>query len=459
MKTVKNVLFISDSSVSGSSISYLKDKFSFSLQILSFKDVLAAPFEAYDSIIVDLNIFKSYASFDEELSLFNKKKHFWTHLENKDVANFLDSRIPHVFKLVQKLKSKNIKNNLFVLNNFFNRSVQFFLQELFDLKAFKFVKDEYSIYKKSDDILEDCKGIPSLIDVNVENQKFLNFMFFKFSLTSSNDNLEILGKIKNSKKIIAFKIKNKNQYLIPFYHLDNHCLEYINKILEKYKNDNLSYSQLYQRTVAEYWKKSYEIKELKEIIKKINVTEKEIETQQNYLNELKDEFESVCSDVSILILQGKKLEEVLQTFLKKHQIETKKIPNSDTEFYFQLNKNTYCAVEVKSFEKNKIGGEHPFFQLGKWKYDLEKYLKTEFETEFNHDKPNIICLLIVNNGFSLHPENRKLSISENIKNRFSDFKVITTINLLKILNFSEGNKKFFEKILCSKEMEIKFDEH
>ena len=300
--------------------------------------------------------------------------------------------------------------------------------------------------------------------VPAESMFMTNIGFFslcKFAFLPPLRSVNILHEIQKSDQIVGFHKENK--CLIPFRYIDYDFIDYLDGFLisRLEKSSVIRKLEKDPKKIFEthFSKPFFPNKDIEFLCNRINNLDRE---RDESLQRLQDNSISIKNEMSILFSKGEELEKSLIAFLKNKKINVSSPENKEgMDFYFeftdQKGNKKYVICEVKGMDDKNLT-EMLFRQLRAWEDD--------FKNKFNKDPEgkNTFLLGIVNNSTKLHPEDRNLSIADNLQKKYENpsfakpIKIITTVNLRKIINSQDGKKFFYEQIIKGSKMQILFDD-
>ena len=407
---------------------------------LDFVDLLdgkSHSLEPYDFIIIDLRLFRQLQN-----SFLNEIKNLWYshHPRRFEIKDTYSQLIDSFTKAICEYQG-----TIFVLNNcvlddaddFFLSFFQF-LSKLFDINVDKF---QISL---ATHITEDPDKIMSSHFCVIQNFE---------------DQLNVANKITNSNKIVGFNKQNK--YLIPFENISESNLVYLRKLFHKHKVS--IFSKLKQDSKnflkTHFSKPFFPSEDIKNLCDGIDSLE---DKKEKLSKEFKNKIFSFKDEILSLCLQGIPLQECVINLLRKKEFEVFEIKDrGDMDFYFQFSlpngELKYILCEVKSMKASENLDITIFRQLRDWHDSFKGKFKKDL------DGNNIFLLGIVNNSIDIHPDERKLTIADNLHKKYNDkslgkpIKIITTVNLLKFLRSDQTKQILFKKIINSTDMQIEFE--
>ena len=325
-----------------------------------------------------------------------------------------------------------------------------FLKEFFSITS-TFEKRHFIIDPKLD--LKKHKKISSKFHYEMSP-------FYGFFRLNKNTEIEIIHSVKNNKEVVSFKTKsnNLNRWLVPFSELNRSCWEYLCNQFKDWKSGrplsilteptvilNQIFTDIQGNKVIfypDYLKTEIlTIQKLKDDLEKI----RHLKAQKEKIN-----VDFVKEQLKVLTTKGEELESAILNLFNQKEIKARKPCTKGTEdlYFDHKGKHILCeitATTLNTCQKTSIL-KKKFSQLNKW-------AKLFLSRNTNRNNDSLILLLIVNNQLNAHPGKRCLKLDTKTEQQYSkriqgiQFKLVFTIDLIRILNSKNGKNIFLDKLL------------
>ena len=287
----------------------------------------------------------------------------------------------------------------------------------------------------------------------------MNPFYVLKGLSRTSSKLQILHHITGTKdEVVGFR--SEKHYLIPFSTFSKNALEYIFDKFNAFRFNSLTSSaKILEFLNFHFNQKQFYPKHLKQDFERANTLLKEEQTLLSQINKKKKNFVNYInySFLPIINSKDKILENKILSLFKNTDIEIKeKVLLNRIDLSFQDPENkVHFLCEIKGSENSiESAFKNCFTQLIRWNNDFKK------------DNPNIkqeqiVLLAIVNSEISKPLNERILTLPDSFKARYSferqkrHFKIVSTVNLFKILNSVDGKNKLFKQLLGKDNFEIK----